>query len=106
SWSGFLFHSSTSIAPAPGEWPGMTNPRRSNEEILARSQIKTTRRVPQVRSLNLGLGVAFLFTLPRQSPPARGEWPGTTNPLRLNRKLSPTHKQNNTEGAPGSQFEP
>jgi hypothetical protein len=29
------------------------------------SPIKTTRRVPQVRSLNLGLGVAFFSTLPR-----------------------------------------
>jgi hypothetical protein len=34
-------------------------PLRSNEETFAHSQIKPTRRVPQVRSLNLGLGLAF-----------------------------------------------
>src|SRR5436309_6250133 len=48
----------------PGSWGCLslfTLPRRSNEEAFAHWQIKITRRVPQVRHLNLGPGVAFLF---------------------------------------------
>src|SRR5258708_36532784 len=40
---------------------------QSNEEALAHSQLKTTRRVPQVRCLNLGLVLTFSSSVPRFS---------------------------------------
>ena len=39
--------------------PNLRSSRRSSEELLSLSRINLTRRVPQVRFLNLGLGVAF-----------------------------------------------
>src|SRR2546425_2226473 len=49
--------------PARGleDEPRIFQTPRSNEEAFAPSQIKATRRVPQVRRWNLGPGVAFLF---------------------------------------------
>jgi hypothetical protein len=37
---------------------------QSNEEVFTRSQIKTIRRVPQVRCLNLGLAVDIALSAP------------------------------------------
>jgi hypothetical protein len=48
---------------AIGGWPGhrlrISGSPRSNEAVLAHLRIKLTRRVPQVRRLNLGLRFAF-----------------------------------------------
>src|SRR5579872_2985553 len=44
-----------------------------NQEALAPSPIKTKRRVPQVRFLNLNLGFALSLTLPHRSPQGTGQ---------------------------------
>ena len=46
------------LAGGPEQGSRISNSLRSKDEALAQSQIKPTRRVPQVRRLNLGLGVA------------------------------------------------
>src|SRR2546427_6202851 len=65
--------------------PESFKPHRSNEEAFAHRQIKITRRVPQVRRLNLGPGVAF--SSHSSTPIERGAFRTFTI-------------QNNTEGAP------
>jgi hypothetical protein len=48
--------------------PEISNSLRSKDEALAQSQIKPTRRVPQVRRLNLGLAVDFEWRSSLVSP--------------------------------------
>jgi hypothetical protein len=87
----------------------MTNPESlhsplSNEETFAHSPVKTTRRVPQVRRLNLGLEVAF--SSHSSTSIAWGCLCPLILPCRWNEEPLHAHNSKQQGGCPSSPFEP